>query len=345
MNKIVVTTGYMGSGSSAMTDLLSEISSFNAPNKDFEYVFLHCPNGFFDLEAKLTTLNNANRSDEAIHEFVTMMKVLYSFPQSKYWIAGYKENISSNFLSYVDDFLMDIGTFEVNGTWYNQQKPNLAYDVKTFLWKVKRKLHCKNNRIPSNYKNMMLAFPSRDDYIVAAKKFLDKLYLDLGIESHNLIMDQLILPHNLHCIDDYFDERAYFYVVDRDPRDVFILNKYYWMQNPLPYPTDVKQFCKVYRSIRTMENKTDNERVFRIHFEDLIYNYDLFLKKLYSELHIEESSHINKGMMFNPSVSINNTQVFLKNRKYSEETKYIEEHLTEFLYRFPYEYIGKDEAF
>ena len=94
-----------------------------------------------------------------------------------------------------------------------------------------------------------------------------------------------------------------------------------------------------------MENKTDNERVFRIHFEDLIYNYDLFLKKLYSELHIEESSHINKGMMFNPSVSINNTQVFLKNRKYSEETKYIEEHLTEFLYRFPYEYIGKDEAF
>ena len=53
MFQIIVPTGYMGSGSSAITDLISEIEGYDAPNGTFEYVFLHCPNGVFDLAYKL----------------------------------------------------------------------------------------------------------------------------------------------------------------------------------------------------------------------------------------------------------------------------------------------------
>ena len=52
-NKIVIPTGYMGSGSSAVTDLLSEVDGYSCSNGNFEYVFMHCPNGVFDLEDKL----------------------------------------------------------------------------------------------------------------------------------------------------------------------------------------------------------------------------------------------------------------------------------------------------
>ena len=69
MGKIIVPTGYMGSGSSAITDLLTELEGYDADTGTFEYVFLHCPNGLFDLEDKLLKGNNALRSDEALHSF------------------------------------------------------------------------------------------------------------------------------------------------------------------------------------------------------------------------------------------------------------------------------------
>ena len=83
MNKIVITTGYMGSGSSAATDLISEFRGYDFNNGDFEYVLLHCPDGLFDLEDKLLLGNTAIRSDEAIHRFLECAKTLYD--TKNYW--------------------------------------------------------------------------------------------------------------------------------------------------------------------------------------------------------------------------------------------------------------------
>ena len=82
MHKLIVPTGYMGSGSSALTDLISEFEGYAADNGSFEYVFLHCPEGLFDLEDKLLLGNNALRSDEALHSFEKRMRQLY---KSKLW--------------------------------------------------------------------------------------------------------------------------------------------------------------------------------------------------------------------------------------------------------------------
>ena len=53
MRKIIVPTGYMGSGSSAVTDLVAEFKDCQNDYGDYEYIFLHSPNGLFDLEDKL----------------------------------------------------------------------------------------------------------------------------------------------------------------------------------------------------------------------------------------------------------------------------------------------------
>ena len=66
MKRIIVPMGYMGSGSSAITDLISEFKDCQNEYKSYEYVLLHCPNGLFDLEDKLLIGNNAIRSDNRL---------------------------------------------------------------------------------------------------------------------------------------------------------------------------------------------------------------------------------------------------------------------------------------
>ena len=82
MRKIIVPVSYMGSGSSAITDFVKEFENVNNEYGYLEYVFLHCPNGLFDLEDKLLIGNNALRSDEAIHSFLSRMKEFYD---KKFW--------------------------------------------------------------------------------------------------------------------------------------------------------------------------------------------------------------------------------------------------------------------
>lgn len=88
-NKIVIPTGYRVRVRPAVTDLLSEVAGYSCSNGNFEYVFMHCPNGVFDLEDKLLKGNNALRSDEALHTFYSCMKTLYT--NKYYWVADYKD--------------------------------------------------------------------------------------------------------------------------------------------------------------------------------------------------------------------------------------------------------------
>ncbi len=339
MNKLVITTGYMGSGSSAVTDLVSEMENFHAPHDSFEYVFLHCPNGVFDLEDKLLLGNNANRSDEAIHTFYNTMKQLYQLKTRYYWVAGYKEMVSADFLKYVDTFLDEIGVIDSIGTWYYQQEPNRLRLCRIFINKVIKK--CTLGTVvpddPLKYRCMKLAFPTPGEFYHAADHFIMSVLNDLGYSKHNIIMDQLLQPHNLYRISNYFKDDTVVFVVERDPRDVFLLNKYFWKKNPVPYPMDVMEFCKIYRKIRENERACGDKRVVRIHFEDLVYKYDEACNILYGHLGIAGGRHIKKRSEFIPEKSIYNTQLFKLNIQYQKEADYIEQYLKEFCYDFPYE--------
>ena len=58
MNKVIIPTGYMGSGSSAITDLVAEFKNCKNEFKSYEYVLLHCPNGLFcDQDAGAVIIN------------------------------------------------------------------------------------------------------------------------------------------------------------------------------------------------------------------------------------------------------------------------------------------------
>lgn len=345
MKKVIIPTGYMGSGSSAITDLISEFDGVNNSHKDFEYIFLHCPNGIFDLEDKLLIGNNSIRSDEAIHSFLNSMKDLYD---KKFWWPGnYKKIIGEEFYDEVLRYVESIIDVKSKNYWYYQEKPNRMMQFKWYIKLIIEKITKNKNFVkkPLLYDEILLSYKKPEEFYYETKKFIYNVLNMIDSSDDDLLLDQLILPHNVFRLENYFDDNVRVIIVERDPRDVFILNKYAWKNKSIdvPYSFDVKKFCKQYRNIRQLEKKKDSKNVLRIKFENLVYNYDDTEKKICQFLGYSEKKHVRKYERFNPNISIQNTQVFNSDKKYEKEVKYIEKELKQFLYKFPKKIVSKIE--
>lgn len=337
MNKLIIPTGYMGSGSSAITDLICEFDGFDAENGTFEYVFMHCPDGLFDLEDKLIIGNNSMRSDEAIRSFEKRMYELYN--RKFWWVANYKKKIGKEFWKITQDFIDSLVQYKSDSYWYMQERLNLYRFIIMGFRAVLRVIsggRINLNR-PLEYKPMRISFLNKQQFYEKAGTYINNFLKCMGIEEKNIILDQLLLPHNIYRAEKYFDDRMECFVVNRDPRDVFILNKYIWpkVNETVPFPTEVNEFCGYYRGLRSIEKKGYNLHVHMIQFEELIYNYEYTLKKVMKILKLDETMHSAKKQKFNPEKSINNTQLFIKD-EYKAEASIIEKNLSEFLYDFPY---------
>lgn len=340
MNKIVVPTGYMGSGSSAITDLIAEVDGYDADTGTFEYVFLHCPNGVFDLEDKLLIGNNALRSDEALHAFRKTMKQL--FDKKYWWVGHYNKNVSPHFMEITNQYIESLVQHRPEFYWYYQENADWKMLLKLVVRKIVQVCTFGNGKVakPLLYNDLILSYVKPEEFYTKTRRFLQELWEEMGIKKRNLILDQLLLPFNLFRLPNYFDqEEIRVFVVERDPRDVFIINKYIWSKNnePVPYPTDVHDFCKFYRKLREMEILVENGSVFRLHFEELIYNYEETVARVLETLGEKSSKHTKKNTKFIPARSIENTQLFLINEKYAKEANIIRQELSEYLYDFPYE--------
>lgn len=338
--KIVIPTGYMGSGSSAVTDLVSEMKGFYSPHGDFEYVFLHCPNGVFDLEDKLLRGNNAIRSDEALRTFQAQMKELYDKPL--WWVGNYKNVLGPHFMDAVEKFIDSLTQFSSTNYWYYQERrgigafPHLAFNKLVRLISHGRLKPTK----PLLYKEMLISLPTSNEFYAAAQTFILEALEPLARDKTGLVLDQLLLPFNAWRLDSYFGDNTTCFIVERDPRDIFLLNKYVWKMRdnqPAPYPCDAREFCSYYRRMRKNERRQANARTHYLHFEDLVYQYDNTTQRVRNALGLHEKDHVNKGKYFVPEKSVPNTQLFLLD-EYRMEGEFIAEELTEYLYDFPYEH-------
>lgn len=339
MDRIIVSTGYMGSGSSAITDLVAEFKDCQNEFKDYEYILLHCPNGLFDLEDKLLLGNNAIRSDEAIRTFYDQMKKLYD--KKFWWVGNYKKIIGPNFMKITDEYVNSLTNFNYDSYWYTHEEVNTKMFFKLLIrkpFKVLSRNKIKFKKVLKYNDGMRICLPTKEEFYNKSKKYINNIIEEISKGKKNVILDQLLLPFNLYRIDNYFDDKLKVIVVERDPRDVFMLNKYIWPQKQycVPMPQDVDSFCEYYKRMRESEIKTDSNKVLRVKFEDLIYNYDKEIEKIKKFLGFKDSEHVAKKTRFNPEISIKNTQLF-NNKIYKEEISVIEEKLKEYLYDFPYE--------
>lgn len=346
MEKLIVPTGYMGSGSSAVTNLLSEYKEVSNDFGSYEYVFLHCPNGLFDLEDQLLIGNNAIKSDYAIRAFEKQMRNLYD--KKFWWIGNYKKIIGSEFINYTNEFINNITEFRFDSYWYMHEEPNSKMIMKLIFRKPFKTLFRNklfNKKILRYNDGMKISYIKSCEFYKFSKEYINKVINCASKGKKHIIFDQLLLPFNLFRIDNYFGEELKVIVVERDPRDVYILNKYIWedINISVPYPKDAREFCDFYLKLRESEHKTDSNKVLRIHFEDLIYKYDETVNIIENFVGFDSNNHLNPKSKFIPELSINNTQVFNGNSEYESEVKIIEKELCDYLYKFPYKLENKVE--
>lgn len=343
----IVAVGYTGTGSSAVVHLLKEYQNCkDIDSKNYEHNVFYVPHGLFDLEDVLLKNNSFYKSDAAINDFYKEMMNLYE--TDYYWFGGLKNRLGEKFKNNIDDFINSLVVYVRSGGWsydysFKFGLKNIPKDImKLILGRKVNKFGCRVNTDGAD-KIVRYAFPTKDEFYSNAKKFVDGYFEALGYKKDEVyIFDQIIEPQQLYRINNYFDDDIKFIVVDRDPRDIFLRYKYIWSKtyNYFLMPPDAEKFQEFYRKMYSTEQYIEDPRVLRIHFEDLIYNYEDTVEIIENFVGKEVlGEHRYAKQMFVPEQSIQNTQLFNANNDWKEEVAPITNGLLhEKLYDFPYFY-------
>jgi len=246
-------------------------------------------------------------------------------------------NLSLDYLNSLTDvrFKKAFSYFEVNNIFIELIFYMLLPKLEYFFKKLFRKSASYTTFIPLCDKRY--GAPTRAKFYSLTKKYTSNLFnsasSDKGI-SH-LYFEQLVPAMK---IDRYFNycNNLKVIVVDRDPRDIYLLNQIYWKGASFICDTsDVHQYIDWYKSMRfNLEKDYNNTNVLKVRFEDLVYNYDDTLSKILNFSGISARDHIRKKMFFDPEKSKLNTQLWKKHNLFSFEVSEIHSRLSEFCFEF-----------
>lgn len=332
--KIITCAGFGGSGSSAITDILKEFEQVNSLG-DFEFTLAHELDGLSDLEYYIVENKHRLNVDAAIYRFSDLINRISN---------GYEEYIS-DFSKISKRYIEDITNLKWEGHWHNHEirysrfKRAIYFKIPTKLQKITSKFKKSNYEIVPKFKKeeMYFAFLSEDEFLIKTKKYTEDIIKNIKsnkeINKDIIAMDQLISPNNIKRYSRYFNNLKVI-VIDRDPRDLYLLNELYWKEGWIPsYKIDIFiEWFKKTRECYDEVNKSDNALL--IKFENLIYDYNNEIKKIYKFLDLNEANHINKKEYFNPNISIKNTSLWKKEeaKQYLDNIKKIEKELDIYCY-------------
>lgn len=327
---IIGACGFGATGSSVLTDLLREYDEIQIYDK-FEFWLAYRVDGLEDLEYHLMKQYAKGASgDYAIKRFLDMTKC-YKTP----WI--HKPCSGKTFERLSKEFVASINQINYPGVETadictgKTLRDIFAFAFKkVFIPKIVEKITHKPSYLwPCRMLNYSI---EPENFYEEAKKYMMSIIREMGADmSKPVCLDQPFEGNAPENSMKFFED-PYAVVIDRDPRDLFLAGKYTKDPNFKFSPKeDVEEFIIYYRNMRRKISKS-NDRVLRMRFEDLIYNYDESITKLEEFLHL--GTHVRPKEMFNPSRSINNTQLVRLHPEDIDNIKRIEEELAEFLYPF-----------
>ena len=330
---IVGACGFGSTGSSAVTDYLKEYNQFQV--FDFlEFTWVSDIDGLVDLDQHLNHPHNrTGESFAAIERYKAMCKEWASILEYR----GVKKDI---FQKSVEDFLKSIVL--TSWKWYPPEcipfpfwkrcirhALNLSHVITK--WQVKHGVQYEG-------------FPFEDVYLSvkphnfdeAAKRHVNEILEALGADLNKpLILDQPFPGNNPQSCLKFFDD-AYAIVSDRDPRDNYVFSKIKLLGKEAGHmmPLNrVEDFVIYYKALRDRQPyKEKHDRVLYLKFEDMVYHYDDATKKIRDFLHLPENP--NPKSIFNPAVSMPNTQVWKRYPQFAKDIEYIENELTEYLFDY-----------
>lgn len=330
---VIGVCGYGFSGSGALLDLLNAFENVYVADQ-IEFSITYKPDGIEDLHRSIVELPvRYFSSDSALRRFLQ-----YAKRQKKRFNLKTNGKFESLVREYINTLIQV--TWVGNTTVHAYQESGLRY----FFWqklsrRIRKELERKLGFYPKRSlppdKKMFLSVMDEEQFMCATKKFLRGFIKGLcgGEEYEYIVLDQAFPANNpAHYFKYYDDPKAI--ILNRDPRDIYLLAKFSLGMNGRFIPSDnVEDFIAYYKCLMQSRNRTANDNVQEINFEDLVYDFDASVAKICEFIGIDACYNKEKTR-FDPSKSINNTQLFLKHPEYSADISRIEDELGEFLYNY-----------
>lgn len=341
MQQIITCTGYGFTGSSAATNIIEEFENVKSLDAGFECTFLHEPDGIRDLE---TAFKEGHRLkvDMAVKRFLRLVNILNSRVEFQKYFNGKFEKHSI-------DYINSICTTQWKGNWH-RGSDTIKFSKQDLLYYNLAKQIFLNEY---SYKNYSLYEPDTwhptyqmrnksfyaffdDSFYAKTQDYIKKLFLEVAIhtDAKRVLIDQFFSAYNISAYLKYAPQTKVV-IVDRDPRDLYVLNKSSWGEPYIP-TDDVNTFISWYRGTRFSQKvEAENKNVLLLHFEELIFDYENSLWKLKNFLDLRDEEHIKKGLCFNPKKSAKNTYKFKNYPQWKDDILKIEKELSDYCYDFP----------
>lgn len=328
---IIGVCGFGSTGSSAVSDYLCEYGEDLCVLDSLEFTWVCDTDGIIDLEYHV--MKPHNRTNDSIIAIQRFKNKAHN-DMRKYVIGG--KIPKETYYKSIDEFIESITN--VTWNWYDFTKTGLiAKYLDKYLLRnriiprIERKLHHQINVYPMVPVNLSV---KPEHFYQAARKQV-KCFIEAmgGDYTKPIVLDQPFSGNNPQACFPYYED-PYAIIVDRDPRDNYVFSKTRLVgKNHFMANEKVEDFVKYYRAIRDNQPyKSPNERVLRIQFEDMVYEYEITSKKIQEFLNLPDNPR--SKTIFVPEMSRANTQVWKRFPEYAEDIEYIEKELKEYLFDF-----------
>lgn len=331
---IIGICGYGYTGSGALLDLLLDYKDFAQSPYDVEFIFPYYPDGLESLAYNLYDRPSRFMGpDIAIYRFEKFMNQYSKSSESV------KKATEGKLPEITKEFINEISDISWNGNWlfdfYQLQDNNWGWFYSRVRRFIQRWFEKHGIKVAITPKRKMRISDDEEKFYKASKEYVKRI-IDLIIpesNSNRIILNQPFAANFPSKSFVFFDD-PFAILVDRDPRDVYILSKKAVKSRSEWIPTDdVKTFIKYYKWMhKYFDIETKDKRVCLIHYEDIIFNTEQVITTL--EAVIGAFGEKNGERHFKSEVSINNTQLFYKYPEYEDDISKIESELSEFLYDF-----------
>lgn len=323
-------SGYNYTGASAVQDLLKEYGETADVKPEIAFVYL--PDGILDLDYNINQAATYFNGDAALHRFWNLCeKSAIPAAQRPAFLRLTKAYLSA----LTEESWRGCSSFDgtrLSGTAY------AWWRARNFL--ASACYHFLRKSPPWTDRSMFLSYRV-DNFSAITEQYLMDVIALFAEKGKIPVLNQFFSAYQPTLSMRYTPE-ARTIVVDRDPRDIYILGKI--RHETHCYPSDdVKKFVTYFRRCWDRRDLSSTEQTLYLHFEDLVYYYEDTVSRIESFLNIHD--HVTPKKCFDPAVSIQNTQLKERFPNLAEEIDYIERELSEYLYPFPYKLTVEKDFF
>lgn len=335
-HQYITCTGFGRTGSSVISDFLGEFDTVKCGGAGFEMNLAFDLGGISDLQHYMIDDFERNKTPAGIFLFRKLIK-----QKSK----EYSQYFGKGFVDIMEDYIDKLiqlswqGQSQCHYYRYNSFQRFWFYALPFSIERRYRVFLPKKDsyeRTPRMKHLLPIELGSDKELFFEATRNMFAKLLDSFDPTNSfqyLCFDQLVPAYNFKRYHQYFPNLKTI-VIDRDPRDLYLLNRLYWQEGWIP--TDTELFIKWYKLLRKQLNNDLNnaQNVILLQFEDFIYDYEETKERLLHFLKLDGNMHVRKRELFNPDISIKNTRHWEVTNQYHDSIIRIEKELKQFCYEY-----------